>query len=76
MNDPNQNRNRHRDKKPRKNRERRVTEERKVIANKPARDRRWKEKYVAGELEDDETLLDGDDLFLSEDDSDEGPSGQ
>ena len=61
------NKNRNRDKKSRKHRERWNQDERKVILNKPARQKRWKDKYVAGELEDDDTMLEVDDDWFTDD---------
>lgn len=53
------------DQKPRKDRERRTHEEKK-IANKPARQKRWKELYETGSLEDgDGEFVDGD-VFYDE----------
>ena len=62
-----------RDRSSRKHRERRNQEEWKVVLNRPARQKRWKDKYVAGELEDDDTMLEVEDDWFT-DDSEESSS--
>jgi hypothetical protein len=64
---PNKNRDRHR-----KSRDRRNPEERKfVIDQKPTRQKRWKDMYETGELEDADTLLEDDEDFSLLDDDTE-----
>lgn len=59
--------NKEKDWKVRKDRERRAREEQKAIANKPARQKRWKELYETGSLDEDGLdLPDGNDLWSDE----------
>lgn len=60
-----------RDRSSRKHRERRNQEEWKVVLNRPARQKRWKDKYVAGELEDTDTILEGNEDSWFTDDPEE-----
>lgn len=65
--------NKEKDWKVRKDRERRAREEKKAIANKPARQKRWKELYETGTLEDDGVELVEDDALLLDRDAEENP---
>ena len=74
MNNSKRNKGRHRDTKYKRNsRDHRSMEERKAVTNRPARDRRWKDRYESGELEDDDSQLleEEDDFTMFEDDDDE-----